>query len=302
MSESTSVSSELHARLADDLARRLLPDGSYSARPGAPVSLEATGWSAVYWALIDDRPRRLAAARALAAAQSADGRLSASPLHPGASWPTPIAVLAWHRLAELERERGRAIDYLLALSGHRMERSAAGAVTIDPALVGWPWVERTFSWVGPTALALLALHAESRSGEARAAEGLRMLLDRQLPSGGWNYGNTIVFGSELLAAPEETGPALAALAGRVPRHTVASSLELLRVELGRIRTPLSLAWGVLALAAWGERPPAADAHLEESLALASRFGGYESTDLALLGIAALARHGLLAGLASGANA
>ena len=42
-----------------------------------------------------------------------------------------------------------------------------------------------------------------------------MMLDRQLPHGGWNYGNTYVFGRELRPMPESTGAALTGLAGQV---------------------------------------------------------------------------------------
>ena len=41
--------------------------------------------------------------------------------------------------------------------GERIARETGAPVAIDSSIVGWPWVERTFSWVAPTAQALLAL-------------------------------------------------------------------------------------------------------------------------------------------------
>ena len=49
-----------------------------------------------------------------------------------------------------------------------------------------------------------------------------------------------------------------------------------------MRTPLSLAWGILGLSAWGRRPAEAAAWVDESLALAGRYGGYGTTHLAML--------------------
>lgn len=290
------MNSSLTTRLSGVLAGRQLPDGSVRGTESDPIRADATAWAALAWSLVGEGERARAAATALMSAQGHDGRVSAAPQHPGSSWPTPIAALAWRALSGYESSWRRAVDYLLGESGERMAREAGGPVAIDPSIGGWPWVERTFSWVAPTAQALLALAACGEGGHARADEGRRMLLDRQLPSGGWNYGNTLVFGAELLSAPEETALALAALAGRVERATVERSLALLRTEAARVRTPLTLGWAVLALAAWNERPGDADARLEESLARAERYGGYDTADLALLAIATAAPGGLAAAL------
>ncbi len=286
----------LLAQLSSALAGRLLPEGSVRGSEHDPARVDATAWAALAWSLSGDQERARAAASALVSAQGPDGRLSTAPQHPGSSWPTPIAALAWRSMDGFDTSWRRAADYLLGESGQRFEREIGGPVAIDSSIVGWPWVERTFSWVAPTATALLALAACGEGRHARADEGRRMLLDRQLPAGGWNYGNTLVFGAELLSAPEETALALAALAGEVERGAVDRSLRLLRAEAARVRTPLTLGWALLALAAWGERPLDADDRVEESFARVERYGGYDSADLALLALAAVAPDGLLAAL------
>ena len=115
-----------------------------------------------------------------------------------------------------------------------------------------------------------------------------MMLNRQLPRGGWNYGNTLVFGKELHPMPESTGAALTGLAGLVDRDAVMPSLAYLQHEVVRLRTPISLGWSLLGLAAWDLSPPNAAALAERCLANQGRYGEYETSALCLLILGALA--------------
>lgn len=83
----------------------------------------------------------------------------------------------------------------------------------DNTLQGWPWTDGTFSWVEPTALAVMALkhHPRLAHAQARAAEGQRLLLDRVCYAGGWNYGNSNALGSQLDPHGPPTALALMAL-------------------------------------------------------------------------------------------
>lgn len=76
---------------------------------------------------------------------------------------------------------------------------------------------------GLSALNLLALESAGQAQHARATEARRMLIDRQLESGGWNYGNTKAYCVELRPSMESTGLALHALAGHVPAEAVQNS-------------------------------------------------------------------------------
>jgi len=120
-----------------------------------------------------------------------------------------------------------------------------------------------------------------------------MIMNRQLPSGGWNYGNTTIFGTELWPLPECTGLALDALAGSVSRECILPSLEYMRSALAHIRTPLSLAWGILGLGSWSDRPEKASEWVVESLSLQKRYGSYDTSLIAQLVIAYHAPSGLL---------
>ena len=92
----------------------------------------------------------------------------------------------------------------------------------------------THSWVEPTAINVLALRSADQAGHPRCREAVKLLLDRQLPEGGWNYGNTTVLGHVLRPQVQPTGLALAALAGETDiRPKVHRSLDLLGQTLSR---------------------------------------------------------------------
>jgi hypothetical protein len=112
-----------------------------------------------------------------------------------------------------------------------------------------------------------------------------MILDRQLPSGGWNMGNTRVFGKELYPIPESTGLALTALNGSAEIENVQLSIDYLGQEAKKLRTPLATAWAIFGLSAWLNRPDRAVDLILESLALQEKYGSYDTTLLSQLLIA-----------------
>ena len=160
------------------------------------------------------------------------------------------------------------------------------------SIQGWPWVANTHSWVEPTALSLIALQIAGYDKHKHTRDATRMLMDRQLNQGGWNYGNTIVFGQELRPMPENTGMALNALAGRVTEESIKVSLEYLEFQTQSLRTPLSLGWCLMGLGAWGKRPDNAKKRVLESLELQKIYGNYTTPLLSLLIVSYFSRGGL----------
>lgn len=219
----------------------------------------------------------------LASIQRPNGSIGVSAAYAAPGWPTPLAILAWQGAYATEREKatmwllqeeGKALDDPEAIAGH------------DTTIVGWPWVEGTHSWIEPTALAVMALKKSGHGDHARVRDGIRLLRDRALPTkGGWNYGNNTIFGRELRPQPAPTGMALLALAAEADPITLRACAYLEGV-LPSVRAPMSLAWGLLGLGAFGRRPSAADAWLEESFARASARTDDLVMHLALLVLAA----------------
>ena len=87
-----------------------------------------------------------------------------------------------------------AIAPLLALKG---DPGGLSAGTYNASIQGWAWVDGTFSWVEPTAWAVISLQRQGLDGNARCVDGLRLLIDRQCSDGGWNSGTPDVLGAEL---------------------------------------------------------------------------------------------------------
>ncbi len=202
--------------------------------------------------------------------QAPDGSLSIDGAGDSPRWPTGWAVLAWHAALDAKQALGethaqrpndsvvasrqiaidRAVSWILATAGTTF--SNAGVLGHDTTLRGWAWVADTHSWVEPTAIQVLALKATGNGQHERCREAVRLLLDRMLPSGGWNYGNTRVLGNTLRPVVQSTGLALAALAGEPDAlQRVRPSLDYLRGELSGQTTTASLAYALLGGAAFG---------------------------------------------------
>jgi len=161
---------------------------------------------------------------------------------------SPVRDAADRAFAWLSELRGRESHWLWQWKFRLFDRQ----VRFDPAKSGWPWVPGTVSWVAPTALAMLAFRAWRRES-ARIAAGRDMILDRACPQGGWNAGNSEVFGVELDPHPDFTAMAVLALrdSGHGRKAIVWRSLDYLAARLSTSRSPHSLAWALIALSAYG---------------------------------------------------
>jgi hypothetical protein len=258
-----------------------------SAPAVEPSSLAGLAMLATSDESADEGP---AAARAsagwLASIRRPDGSLGVTVDLDEPGWPTPFAMLLWSALGGFEAERSAATGWLVRLKGQTATQSKDDPMGHDASIVGWPWVAGTHSWVEPSAIALLALAREGKADHPRVLEGVRLLLDRAIPSSGWNLGNPVVFGTPLRPLPGPSGLALLALA-RLDRRSkvVEFAIAYLRSALAETLAPTSLGWGLLGLRAWGAEPP------EGSKWLASAFEKASTRDprpaeLALLLLAA----------------
>lgn len=159
--------------------------------------------------------------------------------------------MALHGQQKHKRPTQDLAAYLLATSGQHWPVDPTSPIDHDTSLRGWTWTREAHSWVEPTATAMLALSAAGHSRHPRLHEARNLLMDRQMPGGGWNYGNVRVYGAVLTPDPVNTGAALCALHGRAVKGTVLDSLEYLEKAVQTTRAPLSLSWALLALGTWG---------------------------------------------------
>lgn len=248
-------------------------DGGWGYAAGRASAAEPTAWASL--ALSGCADPREASDRGLdflADIQRTDGGVPAIDIKSAPNWTTAVAMLAWtHSPASsrFQRNVNRGADWLLSHAGKAVPFNAQ-IYGHDTSLIGWSWVDGTHSWVEPTSYAILALRTADRGDHPRVLEGRRLLQDRTIPGGGWNYGNAKMFGSALRPFPGTTGVALMALTGRSPDQRIEESLAFLERELARVRSPISLAWGLMALTAWQRRPVEADAWLAETF---DRFSG-----------------------------
>jgi hypothetical protein len=277
-----------------EIERRILPEGGFENHIGGGYRPNATAWAIlVFKACKKDTDIIQRAQARLAAEQLDDGRVCISLKHPDAFWPTPLAILAWQGSTRDIDSQSKAVNFLLSTSGKHFERKPDSPVGHDTSIKGWPWIENTHSWVEPTALALIALRTLGYEKHPRATEAVRMLLDRQLPKGGWNYGNISVFGQELNSMPGPTGIALQTLDALVPREQIEKSLIYLKTTAEKLYTPFALGWSLLGLSAWKERPNNSETLILLSLERQKKYGPYSTSLLSLLVLASICENGLL---------
>ena len=274
-------------------------DGGWGAEPGKRSNTEATALAILALGSASDAAATSALRRGLtwlADHQRPDGGWPLGEGQDQSTWPTPLAVLAVLSRSEL---RERAVGGLRWLVGHGgidpgwLLRAlyrlwpAALPVRMDPTLKGWSWNPDAFSWVEPTAYALLALKKGRAvlSGpdvDARIREGESMLYDRVCDGGGWNYGNTNVYGVNVPPYAEVTAIALLGLQDRREMPVYRSSIEAMRRMLAEMDSGFALSWAIACLAVHGQDTAAERRRLAASYARTGFLGSTRTLAVALI--------------------
>jgi len=253
-------------RLLERLQKSVNQDGGWGYQPRAVSSAEPTAFACL--SLINLKTptvQWLPGLKWLASIQRSDGSVPVQANLATPGWPTPLAILAWiasesHTNHAYEKSIASATTWLLATKGKTIF-PIPKILSHDTTLQGWPWVAGTHSWVEPTAYAILALRAVGLRNHQRTREGIRLLYDRVLPDGGWNYGNKRVLKKTLEAISAPTAIALTALTGESRNESIDHSISYISRKLTELNVPLSLAWIVIGLTAWKQRPRSADRRL-----------------------------------------
>ncbi len=260
---------ELVASLGGSVNR----DGGWGASAGLLSTTEATALASLALrspsseqSLPDIEP----ALDWLLSRQLRDGGWPLSDVVPGSCWMTSLAVISLAGMPRsdhmqraavrgglwLLRQRGLGTHWLLKVMYRlNLVPRTESAVELDRDLIGWPWTAESFSWVEPTAYAVIALklmrpQLPRHTPDDRIDMAEAMLLDRACPGGGWNYGNSRVLGEDLWPYADTTALALIALGNRSTGVTT-EGLQALRGMLETNDSPLALALGILAFDMYG---------------------------------------------------
>ena len=218
--------------------------------------------------------------------QSEEGSVGVSASQSTPCWPTSLAILLWQTMDDPDKYAApiaKGVEWALREKGTTQEHRPT--IGHDTMLIGWSWAANTHSWLEPTAMFVMALKGLGLSWHPRTREGVRLLVDRLLPHGGCNCGNTIVLGQELLPHVQSTGIAMMALAGESdPDPRIELSLQYLEQELSGETTTASLCYGLMGLSAHLRSPADRFAWLESASQRSSR-QGLSAYKLALIALA-----------------
>ncbi len=212
----------------NDLAALASPEGGWGYVPEQPAHLEPTCLGLLALSLDSKRYSAVidGGRKVLDQAALPDGTFRLARGRDEAVWPTALALFVRLVIDGPSNSTERSASALLALQGRTPENKDEDG-DIDTKLVGWPWADGNFSWVEPTAWACLALPRASHGSHPRVADGTALLLDRTFDTGGLNYGNRRIFGTDLEPIPTPTALALAALQGHKDHPRVRASVGYL---------------------------------------------------------------------------
>jgi hypothetical protein len=249
---------------------RLAGATRWTYRASERSSSEPAAWAALALLAHGRVDDALAPGQWLASLQQTGGSIGVSETEPDPCWPTSLALWAWIAIDRIRQEQRfkRHIEAATAwsLADHGKSAPRSPQIGHDTELVGWSWAAATHSWLEPTCFFLLALRAAGLNDHPRVREGLRLVVDRLLPDGGANYGNTIVLGQALAPHVQPTGAAMLAIAGeQLSDPRIGKSLDYLERSVGPAMAPASLSFACLGLTAHGRPRGASHSWLAAAL-------------------------------------
>ncbi len=249
--------------LAGLLLTRQLGTGGWSYFGSQQSSVETTSLAAMALSTESLEATRSGLGK-LSRLQRRDGAWPAFVGDTEASWTTALVLCALNGTGEFVSAREKAFQWLVSERGREGHwfwrwkfKTADRKVRFDPDKYGWPWALGSASWVIPTAFSVIALKQYTVCNRLEASEkriqlGVEMLLDRVCFDGGWNSGNSDVYGEPLRPHLEATAIALLALQDERRSTMIQKSLEWLKHNAASVDAVSSLAWCILTLFVYQE--------------------------------------------------
>jgi len=232
-------------------------DGGWGYLPNQTSSVEST--SCVVLVLNEQEELRDSHSQAiewLINAQNNDGGWGINQWDNKSGWQTAWALTALKSSSANSEITMKAVNWLLNFGFKSLEENETNDIirknfNIDTNLYGWPWQSGEASWIEPTALSLLALSSIELVSQdlKRIQEAIQYLDDRRCRGGGWNFGNPVMFNTDLPPRTHHTSLCILALSLVAPNTIQGgdiSTLKELLIDEGR---PLGNALGILALRA-----------------------------------------------------
>ena len=242
----------MRAGLSAALRRVRNADGGWGYSGGKRTRLEPTCWALLALAAADGRPIEIDLLRAWPRHDGWLVDVSGAPVN------QPFNALAALTLLQDRSAAPLAQPIVSNLVSSKSEGYPDNEyLTQDSSIRAWSWVDGTASWVEPTAWSLLLLKKVRSNGSlpspghVRIDTGEHLLFDRVCSGGGWNYGNTRVFGHDLWPYVPTTALALLALQDRRDLSSVRRSLDEMRTDLLTERSALALALALVCLQVYG---------------------------------------------------
>jgi hypothetical protein len=244
------------------------PDGGWGWTKGHNSTTECSSLALLALASLNDDKQTVTIRRGLnwlTKRQKVDGSWPLSDSLTVGSWATPMAMLALDVWPEYKTQIVRAGKWVLTQQGNKPGFLANLLLTLsfkkkpvilNEELIGWPWMAGTFSWVEPTSYFLIALKRIRRqlvgtNVDERIRQGESMIYDRMCDGGGWNYGNSVVYGEKLWPYADITAIALIALQNRHDAIENRVSFAALQNAVKTANSGLALSWSAICYEIYG---------------------------------------------------
>lgn len=253
-------------------------DGGWSAGRGKVPNAESTAFAAMALSSKASEKTEIRVRQGLdwlSRHQNSDGGFRISDATVAGSWSTAVVLLCLSVFPEYRPQALAGARWALTQQG-RTPGWVSTAIQwlmgqqdvnkLDASLTGWPWIAGTFSWVEPTSYFVIALKKmkaslQDTNVDERIREAELMIYDRVCESGGWNYGNSKVYGEALWPYPDTTAIALLALQDHRDGEPVRRSLDALEKMIADVDSGLALSWTIICFDVFGRET----AHLRDRL-------------------------------------